>query len=103
MFDQLPNPDNITDNPELAVLLALDTALEMTVAALAAMHPEIYCDDAPGMDTPDPSLAWIAHAIVGEAHALLSSLDNYRQAVEYSKQAALARINNRKSDTDPFI
>ena len=103
MFDQMPNPNNLVDDPELAILLTLDTALEMTIAALAAVHSEIYCDDVPAMDNPDASLAWIAHAIVGEANALLGSLDNYRQAVEYKNQAALARINNRKSDTDPFI
>src|SRR5919201_7168499 len=45
--DQLPTPGEITEASELAVLAVLDTALDMSVRALIAAHPELCRENFP--------------------------------------------------------
>jgi hypothetical protein len=45
--DQLPTPGEIAEASELAVLAVLDTALDMSVRALIAAHPELCGDHFP--------------------------------------------------------
>lgn len=66
---------------ELAILAALDTTLEASIAAVLFANPEVlhaspYDDCA--AQTPE---VWIAEAFVAEARTLRAIIDRYRHAI----------------------
>ena len=82
-----PTHRELSRDPELAVLAALDLLLVLSVAALHAVHPEL------GVDEPEPHRLTVrAGTIIEAAHRLRALLKAYR--------AALAR-HYRSSDI-PF-
>jgi hypothetical protein len=44
---RLPSPLEVMDEPERAILAALDATLEITEIAVLAAHPELYADEPP--------------------------------------------------------
>ena len=82
-------PDEITRAPELAILEAIDAALDTALAAVVAANPELLgldpfepdFDDTP----PAPTRLYAADAIVYQTHALRSALDRYRCAVRFAR------------------
>ncbi len=71
-----PTPLDLSNDPELAVLAALDVLLELSVAALHAGYPDL------GVDEPEPhALTARAGAIVDAAHRLRGLLKGYRAAL----------------------
>lgn len=73
-----PDPFDLTENPELAVLAVLDTALHLAVRALVAAHPQLEADDAPYWRR-DRSPAFLrADSIASHAHALADEIQRYR-------------------------
>jgi hypothetical protein len=68
-----PSPLELSNDPELAALAALDRLLEISVSALLAEHPDL------GADGPEPHrLTMIAGSIIEEAHRLRALLKAYR-------------------------
>jgi len=71
-----PTPRDLSSDPELAVLAALDLLLELSVAALHAGHPDL------GGDEPEPHrLTARAGTIIEAAHHLRGLLKGYRAAL----------------------
>lgn len=74
---QWPNPFDLAENPELAVLAVLDTALHLAVRALVAAHPQLETDETPYW-CRDRSPAFIlADSIASRAHALSKEIQHY--------------------------
>jgi hypothetical protein len=69
-----PSPLELSNDPELAALAALDLLLEISVSALLAEHPDL------GADEPD-QLTTLAGSIIDEAHRLRDLVKAYRAAL----------------------
>lgn len=80
-------PDEITAAPELAILEAVDAALDTAVAAIIAANPELLGHDPFERDFDDmpapPARLYAADAIVYQTHAIRSAIDRYRCAVTF--------------------
>jgi hypothetical protein len=77
-FPVWPLPFDLAENPELAVLAVLDTALHLTVRALVAAHPQLQADEVPYwcLDRSPPFI--LADSIVSHAQALSEQVAQYR-------------------------
>jgi hypothetical protein len=80
---KLPSPTELSDDPELAVLVTLTTALQMASFALLSVFPEL---DSP-LDGPDPHAPHgvqeaFATSIVKQIDALEDVVEEYLRAVE---------------------
>ena len=80
-------PEDITDAPELAILEAVDAALETALAAIIAANPELIGHDPYERvfdDTPaPPPRLYAADAIIYQTHAMRSAIDRYRCALSF--------------------
>lgn len=80
-------PDQITRDPELAILEAVDSTLDTAVAALLAANPALLGPDPFERDfddTPVPSARlYAADAIVYITFALRAAIDRYRCAANF--------------------
>ena len=81
--DDVPSPHQLADDPELAILTVLDSALMMARNALLAAHPLLCADDD---DRYDDGPAWIAEGLLAQARALTDTLDIYRHALRVVEQ-----------------
>jgi hypothetical protein len=68
----------LSNDPELAVLAALDRLLELSVAALLAKHPDL------GVEEPEP------HRLTAHAGSIIEA-SSHLQALLKGYRAALAR------------
>ncbi len=76
MTSRRPTPLDLSNDPELAVLAALDRLLELSVAALLAEHPDL------GVDEPEPHrLTTRAGSIIEASYHLRDLLKGYRAAL----------------------
>ena len=76
MTSRSPTPHELSSDPELAALAALDLLLEISVAALHAVHPDL------GVDEPEPHRSTVlAGSIIEAAHRLRGLLKGYRAAL----------------------
>ena len=73
--DQLPTPAEITEASELAILAALDTALDLSQRALLSAHPEL-CEDR--FPRASMKAALCANRIMNLAGRLQAALAQYR-------------------------
>jgi hypothetical protein len=71
-----PSPLDLSNDPELATLAALDLLLELSVSTLHAAYPDI------GIDEPETHrLTALAGSIIEAAHGLRGLLKSYRAAL----------------------
>lgn len=75
----LPPPPDITNDPELAILAALDAVLQVTACALFAQYPDLY-DEVPGHDPH--RLGALSASIIDSADGLRRFISDYRVAIE---------------------
>ncbi len=74
---RLPTPDELVLAPELAILGALDAAIDLGVVALVAAQPELQpTDDA--RDAVTTAAAHHADLVIAKAQALAAAIDDYR-------------------------
>ena len=92
---RIPTPDELADNPELALLHALDAILDLVPRALVATHPELADPDAPFWVREASEPACLANPIVMDAHRLQQHIRAYRTAI------TLAR--DQRFENDPEI
>jgi hypothetical protein len=80
-------PDQLARDPELAILEAVDSALETAVAALVAANPALLGPDPFERDFDDtpapPARLYAADAIVTMTYAMRSAIDRYRCAATF--------------------
>jgi hypothetical protein len=93
-LDWLPRPPDLERDPELALLAVLHTALQVTVYALVAVHPQLATDS----PLPaDPNIR-AANKVLVTASRLQRALDEYRRVLA---QAA-ARLPLPSADNPSF-
>lgn len=78
MTRRRPTYLELSNDPELAVLAALDRLLELSVAALLAKHPDL------GVEEPEP------HRLTAHAGSIIEA-SSHLQALLKGYRAALAR------------
>ncbi len=80
----LPEPRDLSQTPELAILALLDETLETTTAALAAANPELADDPFEhgwGAREATRARVYAADAVIYVTHALRCAIDRYRCAI----------------------
>ena len=78
----IPTPNDLDRDPELAVLAALDAALQAAVFALISVHPHLRGGDEPQPRHDPPDTYWIASVFLISARQLGDALDAYRNAID---------------------
>jgi hypothetical protein len=76
MSHDLPTPPEIAETPELALLSVLNFALEASVRALVAAHPELQAEDLP---PAAGAAARCAERILGHVYKLKILVASYGQ------------------------
>lgn len=83
MISDWPTPFDLIENPELAALTLLDTALQISVRVLVAAYPQLIDQDIPYWRV-DHSEAFItARSIVSRAHSLSDQISLYRNQMSH--------------------
>ncbi len=94
MHHILPEPYQLAESPELAILYALDAALVATETALVAAYPELedadFCAEAPPRLSAD---AYVADAVLTEVTALQSAVRRYVALVRRRYTLRVLRID----------
>ena len=90
----LPTPPELAQAPELALIALLDHALELTLRALLAAHPQL-CDHERPYWIPQTHSTMIAEAILSTVYSLQQSLDDYRHHIHME-------INPPTPEDDPY-
>lgn len=76
----LPHPDQLDRHCELAPLVILEMALEVTSNALATVHPELWLEDEHG--PLDHQVPVEAHRVLAQATRLHRAIDRYRAKLD---------------------
>jgi hypothetical protein len=76
-----PDPDELDHAPELAVLAALDSTLQLSLRALVALYPELIDPDRTPWARDCSLTSAAARRLVQRAGPLLRALRTYRAAV----------------------
>lgn len=94
---RLPTPDELADDPEIALLHTLNDILDLVPRVLVAAHPELADPDAPFWLREASMTTRTANDIVAGAHRLQLHIRAYRTAI------TLAREQRVESDPEiPF-
>jgi hypothetical protein len=73
----LPTPEELAIAPELAILAAIEAALDLAIVALVAAQPELGPTD-DGHDAVTSPAAHSADAVITTAQALAAAIACYR-------------------------
>ena len=92
---RIPTPDELVDNPENALLHALDEIMELLPRVLVAAHPELADPDAPVWRREAQEPTRYANDIVADAHRLQKHIRAYRHAI--------TRVRDQRVECDPDI
>ena len=82
----IPTPNKLDRDPELAVLAVLDAALQAAVFALISVHPHLRGDNDAPLGDGTSETYWIASVFVISARQLGDALDAYRSATDKQRQ-----------------
>jgi hypothetical protein len=74
---RLPTPSELVIAPELAILGALDAALDLAIIALVAAQPELHATEH-GRDVVRSQAAHNADLVIARAQALAAAIVVYR-------------------------
>ena len=92
---RIPMPDELADNPELALLHALDEILDLVPRVLLAALPELADPDAPFWVREASKTTRHANHIVVDAHRLQLQIRAYRDAIPLPR--------DQRCESDPEI
>jgi len=76
--DHMPKPTDLMDNPQLAILAALETALVAAMRSLLAVHTDMLDDRFP-RTVREPDL--FAERLIYLGSEIVEALSKYRNAV----------------------
>jgi hypothetical protein len=82
----LPTPDEVARAPELAILAAIEHALDLAIVALVAAQPELQ-PTPDGYDAVVSDAAERADTVIVEARTLLRAIAGYRLVVTADRAA----------------
>lgn len=86
----LPSQKQLKRHPQMAILAALQTTLEVANFALLTAHPRIQGPGPGPVCDPNPSdAAWMANKILNQLTALHIDIDWYRHYVTKDKVKSL--------------
>jgi len=85
-MNQSPTPDDLQVLPELAILVALEAILQLTVTSLLATNPELSDVE------PTPSVSAHSTAAFCAADSLISLADAMHDAIDVYRRATLHMI-----------
>jgi hypothetical protein len=74
---RLPTPDELMSAPELAILGALEAAIDLAIVAIIAAQPELQASD-DGNDAVSTAAADRADGVIVKAQALAAAIAGYR-------------------------
>jgi hypothetical protein len=77
---RLPTPDEIARAPELAILAAIEHALDVAIVTLVAAQPELRPSH-DGYDAVISDAAYCADTVIIEAQTLVRAIAAYRAVV----------------------
>jgi hypothetical protein len=80
ILDEMPKPTDLMENPQLAPLVVLETALVASMRALLAQHTKLFDDEYPRTMTEADT--W-ADRIIFVGHSLVVALRKYRDLLAY--------------------
>ena len=83
--NRLPSPMELMDEPERAILAALDITLEITENALLAAHPELFAGEFPDRACEE-SLA--ADRLIGLIQEMQGTIASYKRWLKELTQPA---------------
>ncbi len=92
---RIPTPHELADNPELALLHALDDILDLVPRALVATHPGLADPDVPFWVREASEPTRLANPIVMGTHRLQQHIRAYRDAI--------TRLRDQRVESDPEI
>jgi hypothetical protein len=98
MFDQLPNPHELDDAPELATLAILEVVLQTTISTLLCAYPALVDSERPYW-IRRPVNEDVAQRIVARAGALARLAGNYRAALLVANTPRLPETDLDGTDT----
>jgi len=91
-------PEDYHENPELAVLEILESALEMTELCLIANYPDVHETEADHQSCGySERLAYVA-CLTSQVQALNLAITKYRTCLELQRQRYLSREQSQKKD-----
>ena len=93
LLRRIPTPGELTDNPELALLHALDHLLDLVPRVLVVAHPELADPEAPFWVRETSETLREADDILPTAHRLQQHIRAYR--------AAITRLRDQRVERDP--
>ena len=85
-IDRTPTPDDLTRAPELAILAALESVMELVVRALVCAHPELADPERPYWLRQASRTTIAAETLVDQAAEMKQAVTKYREAVEVRRQ-----------------
>jgi len=77
---RLPTSRELGYAPELAILAAIESAVDLALVALVAAQPELH-PNADGRDLVSTDAGAAADAVIGRAQALVLAIAAYRAAL----------------------
>lgn len=83
MKSEMPMPFNMLESPELGLLHALQSALELAERILGVVHPELEQMDLFPDCPPFSREAYLADAVLTHIAGLEVAIARYRHLVEY--------------------
>ena len=86
-----PTPPQLERAPELAILAAIDCALQTATSALLAVYPE-FCDMEPHFHEPFSPAALGASQIMSTADQLRTNIAGYRSAIEREQREKAQQV-----------
>lgn len=87
-MDFLLTPDRVLQDPELALLAVLRTALHSAEALLVAAHPGHLCTDDPSKDYVFPGSFAVSGTLLTLMRALVGQIELYSRLAEEERQRA---------------
>ena len=85
-IDRTPTPDDLVDAPELAILAALESTLELVVRALVCAHPELADPERPFWLRRQSRTTIAAETLADQAADMKQAVTDYCEAIELQRQ-----------------
>jgi len=86
-----PSPTLLRDDPELAILAALDHTLRLAIDALVAIYPELTDPEPPPWRCETTPEGLAADHLIARGHALQQAIAAYRAVLLDAREAQLHR------------
>jgi len=91
------NPWDLLEDPELGVLLNLQSSIEVAIKGLLAAHPQLADPDPDERANPSNPEPYIAEILIATGEMLQRLVHSYHHLIKHRKQ-----LRDRAYDGTPF-